>query len=195
MNADDWTNVGKWDAWYEEAVAEAPYGDEATYRMAAAFFSDCASVEDWGCGLGWFRRYIPTSRYRGVDGSMSRFADEVVDLASYRSAAEGVLLRHVLEHDYRWQAILENAVASFSRKLVLVLYTPVGEHCTELAFYDDPGVPALSLPFTGLTSRLAGLDCQVHFVASATDYGGETVFYVRRPTLAAVTPRRRHRRI
>ena len=81
-------------------------------------------IEDWGCGLGGFRAFVPAGKYRGIDGSHSPFADEVVDLTTYTSEAEGVFIRHVLGHDHAWEAILRNAVASFRRKLVLVLFTP-----------------------------------------------------------------------
>jgi hypothetical protein len=44
------------------------------------------------------------------------------------SHAEGVFLRHVLEHNADgWRDILLNALRSFSRRMVLVVYTPFGD--------------------------------------------------------------------
>ena len=86
----------------------------------------CQTVEDWGCGLGWFRRYIsPPREYLGIDGSASPFADIVHDLRTYRSGKpHGILMRHVLEHNHHWKPILDNAIASFTKGLCLILFTP-----------------------------------------------------------------------
>lgn len=79
------TMLGAWAPWYAAIDADAtpqPYGDSASYRLGASWLERCALVEDWGCGLGWLRRFVPPGRYRGVDGTASPFADEVVDLAA-----------------------------------------------------------------------------------------------------------------
>jgi hypothetical protein len=39
---------------------------------------------------------------------------EVVDLAHYRSNVPGIFMRHILEHNYEWARILDNALASFT---------------------------------------------------------------------------------
>lgn len=78
-----------------------------TYRRAAAFLTDVTEVEDWGCGAGGFKRFC-RPRYVGVDGSKTPFADRVVDLCTYTSRVEGIMMRHVIEHSYLWRAILDN---------------------------------------------------------------------------------------
>src|SRR5438309_1438200 len=109
-------NAGKWNPFYREITRTELYGDDITYKRASDFLADVSEVEDWGCGLGGFRRFCRTP-YIGIDGSKSAFADKIADLASYRSQADGILIRHVLEHDYRWRKILDNAVNSFRSKL------------------------------------------------------------------------------
>lgn len=175
------TNLGRWDRWYGLlGDEEEPYGLTPTYEMGADFLADCAMVEDWGCGKGWMRKLIEPGRYRGLDGSRTPFADEVVDLAAYRSTVEGIFIRHVLEHDYRWREILGNAVASFTRKLVLVVFTPMGVETKEIAFAPDPGVPDISFAEADLVAFFAGLRWRGERMESATQYGTETIFFVER---------------
>jgi hypothetical protein len=135
--------LGKWDRWYRLLAVSGRqlYGDATTYYMAAAFLSDCPQVEDWGCGAGGFAGLCKT-RCVGIDASRTPFADRIADLAGYRSDVDGILLRHVLEHNYAWSAILGNAVASFRRKLCLVLFTPFAETTRELAHNRSRGVDA-----------------------------------------------------
>lgn len=174
------TNVGKWDRWYAGLDEEQPYGLTETYQLGADFLRGCALIEDWGCGKGWMRRYVPAERYRGIDGSRTPFADEIVDLATYRSDVPGVFMRHVLEHDYRWQAILDNAVASFRQRMVLVLFTPLVHETHELTFAPDPGVPDLAFKLADLTDRFGGARWRHETLQTATQYGVETVFYLDR---------------
>ena len=119
---------GLWD--YSDAKACQPYGDSVAYELGAEFLKDSTTVEDWGCGYGYFRevmgRVAPESSVIviGIDGSASRFADIVVDLKDYRSQDADIFMRGVLEHNECWAAILHNACVSMYRKFVLVLFTP-----------------------------------------------------------------------
>jgi glycosyltransferase involved in cell wall biosynthesis len=106
-----------------EPAVRAPGGD-TTYERSAAYLDGVGLIEDWGCGPAYFKRFVPAGCYRGIDRSPSPDCDVVADLASYTSAADGILLRHVLEHDVNWRRILHNALASFRRRLVVVLSTP-----------------------------------------------------------------------
>jgi hypothetical protein len=105
-------------------IAPRCFGCDTTYKRAAAYLADVGQVEDWGCGAGYFKRFVPEDRYRGIDLDPSAGCDQVADLATYNSETDGILLRHVLEHDLRWQSILRNAMASFRRRMVLVVFTP-----------------------------------------------------------------------
>jgi hypothetical protein len=154
-----------------------PYGDELSYRKAAQFLSGCGLVEDWGCGTGWARRYF--DRYRGIDGTAGH-ADAVCDLRDYRSTADCIHIRHVLEHNVDWQLILDNAIHSFVRRLVVTVFTPFADR-TQIIGITPDGIPDIALGYSDLCSRFGPfIDCEERF-ASATFYGAETMFYVTKP--------------
>jgi hypothetical protein len=183
------SNVGKWDGWYGGLDPKAPgafrYGDTVTYLMAAAFFADVSEVEDWGCGAGGFKRFY-RGKYIGVDGSKTPFADKIVDLCKYESSVDGVLLRHVLEHNYGWEHVLDGALASFKRKLCLVLFTPFSETTKEIAHNRAHGidVPDLSFSREDIQQRITCVtDARFELFAdipTATGYGVEHVYFVWR---------------
>jgi hypothetical protein len=109
--------------------------------VAAVFLQDCKEVEDWGCGFGDFREFCLSAKYVGLDGSESPATDAVVDLRKYTSDVEGILLRHVLEHNPTgWRQIFVNALGSFSKKMVLVIYTPFGDVTRNLRRQSPPDV-------------------------------------------------------
>ncbi len=176
------SNLGCWDRWYDGLTEPAPYGLTETYALGASFLAPCALVEDWGCGKGWFRAHglRPGQGYGGIDGSKTPFADVIADLASYRSRVPGIFIRHVLEHDYRWRQILANAVASFTERLVLVLFTPMQDETRELAFAPDPGVPDLGFAEQDIAAFFDGCQWRAETLATATQYGTETIFFVGR---------------
>jgi hypothetical protein len=169
------TNLGKWDRWYVDLDEPHSYGSTETYQIGAEFLADCDLVEDWGCGKGFMRTLIEPARYRGIDGSRTRFADTVADLAEYTSTVDGVFMRHVLEHDWRWEQILTNAAASARRKLVVVLFTPLHHTTNEIAWNEDPGVPDISFALDDLLGVLDGFTVRVDHLVTATQYEVETV--------------------
>lgn len=170
------TNMHKWDRWYSVLTEPQPYGDTATYKMGADWLADCDLVEDWGCGKGWMRNFVST-KYRGIDGSDSPFADEIVDLETYRSDVAGLFMRHVLEHNYGWRGILENALRSARERICIVLFTPLSDRTREIAFAEDPGVPDISFNLRDLTALMEwhGFRWSVETLASGTQYGIETI--------------------
>jgi hypothetical protein len=183
------SNLGKWDPLYGRMQAsDSPllYGDPTTYLMASSFFVDVEDVEDWGCGGGGFRHFCLSRRYVGLDGSRTPFADKIVDLCDYRSTAQGVLLRHVLEHNNDWRSILTGAVQSFRKKLCVILFTPFSEQTNDIASNRMIDVPDLSFRredieqfFDGLTWRLLAN------IQTRSQYEVEHVYLVwREPTLS-----------
>ncbi|MGH9381140.1 MAG: hypothetical protein ACRD2Z_11075 [Thermoanaerobaculia bacterium] len=148
-----------------------------SYLIGAEFLAGCATVEDWGCGKGWFSRFR-TEGYVGVDGSASPFASKVVDLEDYTSRVDGIFMRHVLEHNYRWRKLLTNALASFRDRMVLAIFTPWSSAGTEeIKFVRDVGVPNLSLDKEELVAELRGIEWKLlELVAPKTMYGVEHVF-------------------
>lgn len=176
------TNVGKWDRWFALLGPDwEPFGQTETYELAATWLKPCALVADWGCGKGWMRHHIKRDRYYGVDGSRSPFADEIADLADYHRESPGIVLRHVLEHDYRWERILANACAAFQQRMALVLFTPLGDTTREIAYAADPGVPDISFAFSDIKRHLEPFAWRHDTLSTASQYGTETIFYVERP--------------
>lgn len=179
------SNVGKWDNWYRglDVSEPQPFGDGTTYHMAAEWLADCSTIGDWGCGKGAFRNWVSESqKYFGFDGSSTPFAHEIVDLASFRFETEGLVMRHVIEHDYRWRDILVNAERSYTQRMIIVIFTPMLDSADpaveEIAFQElGPlgGVPDLSFSAAALTSVIPENLVEVATVKSITQYGTETV--------------------
>jgi hypothetical protein len=116
-------NIGKWNHRYSKMNPNSysGYGADLSYEKAAAFFSDIDTIEDWGCGSGGFRRFW-TKNYIGIDGSNTPFADRIEDLCTYKSDVDGILIRHILEHNVLWEDILKNAVG-LNHPLISVVQT------------------------------------------------------------------------
>ena len=185
---DENSNLGKWDGWYSnitpDDIGAFRYGDTETYQMAAEFLSDLESVEDWGCGTGGFKRFCK-SPYIGIDGSKTPFADKIVDLCKYRSSVDGVMMRHVLEHNYQWEKILANAVASAKKKFCLILFTPFQtEGSIVLAQNLKYGVDVPDLGFRreDIEKHFAGWDFESSTLSTATGYGIEHVYLATKKT-------------
>lgn len=181
------SNLGKWAPWYSQLAADAqpePYGATPTYEMGARWLRDCAVVEDWGCGKGWMRKLIEPTRYVGIDGTASPFVDKVIDLVDYRSwSTGGIFMRGVLEHDYRWEQILANAVASFFPRMVLVLFTPmIDKRSKEIGFTKELGVPDLSLGHNLIMTHFEPLAfCAWRDIESpGTAYGTERIYFLEK---------------
>ena len=146
----DESNVGKWDVDYAELSIDNPsefnYGDTSTYLIGATFLIDCKSVEDWGCGAGGFKRFY-NGKYIGIDGSHTPFAEKIVDLRTYHSKVDGIFMRHVLEHNYKWEYIIKNALLSYKKKMCLVLFTKFSETTREIAHNISDGIDVPDISF------------------------------------------------
>lgn len=155
------------------------YGDNTTYVFGAEFLSDCESVEDWGCGRGWARQFFSDVSYvgvdMGVDGQVTDnpFADKLVDLTQYTSDVDGILLRHVLEHNYEWRKILANALASAKKKVYVVTYTEF--HDEQETLWEYKGIPTLRLPWEEFRTLTHPWSLFRTEVESDTYFGKETI--------------------
>lgn len=106
-------------------LQHATYGPPETYRRAAAWLRGCMTIADWGGANGAFRGYLPPWRaYTVVDGTAQHAGQILADLTTYRAPVDGILLRHVLDLNSEWRAILDNAVASFRQRMVAVTFMP-----------------------------------------------------------------------
>lgn len=178
-------NVGKWDNWYRHLKpTDAPdafrYGETETYNIAANFLSDCDIIEDWGVGAGGFLNHCPKAI--GVDGSNTPFAvKKNIDLCEYVSECEAVHMRHVLEHNYEWAKILENAFKSATKKICITFFIPLNEGETiELAHNLKHGVdvPDLSISrqeFDDIVDKYNPTGIDIEVLETRTGYNIEIV--------------------
>jgi len=179
----DFLRDGGWD--YRD-VEQFAYGDETSYRKGVAFLDGYGDIEDWGCGTAWAKRFVTKSAYTGIDASPSRYADKVVDLRTYRSDADCVFIRHVLEHSFDWGAILTNAVASFRQRMVLVIFTPFADQTREIASWS--GIPDIAFRKEDLTERFHHLPYSEETIFTNTQYEREHIFYIESAPRATTRP-------
>lgn len=176
--------LGKWDGWYKDVKKSGSfrYGNTVTYQLAADFLADMAEIEDWGCGTGGFKR-LYQGKYTGLDGSANPFVDKVVDLRKYRSSVDGIMMRHVLEHNYDWEAVLAGAVSSFKKKFCLILFAPFQVTTREIAHNKKHGVDVPDIAFRRLDIERFFEDLQWRLqdnIKTKTGYGVEHVYYVEK---------------
>ena len=160
-------------------------GCDTTYKRGAAYLAGVGQIEDWGSGSVYFKRFVTAGRYRGIDRDPSVSSDLTADLAEYISETDGIFMRHVLEQDLRWRSILRNALASFRRRMLLVLYTPF-VRATEDHRRGDGAAHGTSLPEIHFCrGDLVREFRDVHFrleenVLTDSPFGREQVFYLRK---------------
>lgn len=169
--------LGLWD--YSKVIPGTKYGDDdITYQKGMSFLSDCATVEDWGCGTGYSKKFC-AGTYRGIDGSKGPETDIVTDLREYKSNPDGIFMRHVLEHNHDWKKVLDNAIASFGKKMVIILFTPLSAETRQIAT-NWSNIPDMSFRKEDITDPLKPFQVQEEVLRTKTQYGIEFVFYVTR---------------
>lgn len=139
--------LNRWNNEYKNSLTQygrRSYGAKKVYELAAAFLDGHGDVEDWGGGLAYFKRYIKKSNYICIDGTMSKYCDKHIDLEEYRTKTDCILLRSVIEHNYNWKQVLSNAIDSFGKRMVLVIYTPFVDE-ENIISVDPQGRPIISL--------------------------------------------------
>lgn len=182
----DKSMLGKWDKWYKniKTMGSFRYGDTITYKLAADFLADISEVEDWGCGTGGFKRFYK-GKYTGIDGSANPFVDKIADLREYRSKIDGIVMRHVLEHNHDWKEVLTNAIASFNKKLCIIIFTPFSEDGTKIIGNDSKygvDVPHISFAKKDIENYLEGLEWRMESHKTKTYFGLEYIYYIEKKT-------------
>lgn len=181
--------VGRWAPLYRTATRPRPYGQfSPTYAAAAEWLAPCHSIEDWGAGLGWFGRFLRDDQlYQPIDGTPSRFVTNVADLATYRAKEplpDGILLRHVLEHNTAWEQILCNALDSFRMRMAVVVFTPINDTQSVDLEDDTSGlnVPTISFDVRDLMVLFGDLYAgeDEYRGTHCGHYGIETMFMLER---------------
>lgn len=170
--------LGKWNDFYADVTEPFPYGDVTSYKKAIDFLEDgCEIIQDWGCGAAFAGTLVKKAQYVGIDGSWSRMAHVIVDLREFRCEVDGILMRHILEHNDDWRKVLENALASFRKKFVLIMFTPFVETTKQIAM-NSIGVPDISFRKEDLTDLLKPFRFTEESLKTDTQYGVEHIFYV-----------------
>lgn len=170
--------IGKWDHFGWAKAPAVPPADDFTFRLGAQFL-DGLPVEDWGCGVGYFST-LHDGFYRGVDGSATPAVHAIHDLTTYTSSGHNIFMRHVLEHNWSWERVLFNALHSFHRRMVLVLFTPWADEVQAITVSD--GIPDLSLVREEVVRHLAPFWwASRENLVTDTQYKIEHVFFVERP--------------
>jgi hypothetical protein len=178
--------VGRWQWFYDTQPSEGPFAfdpAERVFQIGADWFAGCATIADWGCGGGLLSRFVGADRYVGVDGSTTAAVSVVADLTDYHVHSDGVFMRHVLEHNYRWERILDNALDAFDQRMVLVLFTPWHDgdgDVRELRWEAGFEVPTLAFRAGAIEAKLNGFDWEFVEVVSPSAYGSERMFLIER---------------
>lgn len=165
--------------WNYEGLGQVNYGNEGSYAEPMAWFDQLGGVvEDWGCGCAAAKRFCRVCKYIGIEGSKNEFADRCdVDLTQYRSNPDHILLRDVLDHNPEWRKVLENALASFQKRMVLVIFRPCGPE-TKVVFTNDspkyPGVQDFQFRAGDLTQYFS------QYLVRVERYGFETAFFLEK---------------
>lgn len=173
--------------WDRESVPPA-YGTETYEKPLKWLLETCDSIEDWGCGYGYARRFVPQSQYFGVDGSpeASPYADLICELQDRVTEVDGLFIRHILEHNLEWRGIMENAMQSFTKRFVLILFTPFAEMTTPLV---AGGLHDLAFCRDDLLAYFEGCTVTEEHLMTNTQYHEEHIFYVERvPELVVPEP-------
>ena len=158
-------------------------GCDTTFKRGAKYLSGVGRIEDWGCGTAYFKRFVPVGCYWGIDHDPSADRDQAADLASYTSTTDGLFLRHVLEHELRWRSVLHNALASFRRRMVLVVYTPFVRATAEHHRVERPAgstsFPEIHFCRGELVRELRGVSFRLEEnIPTDSPFGREHVFYL-----------------
>jgi hypothetical protein len=162
--------------------------EKITFTLAAEYLKDCSNIEDWGCGpICYFKNFVNDNIvYVGIDGSMS-LTNNKHDLSTYVSKTEGLVMRHVLEHNELsvWEKILANALQSFTKKMCLILFTPFSNETTILNRNEGSYnyVPTISFSKQDIIDIIEKNNCTFTLnenIETDTQFGLEHIFYINK---------------
>lgn len=180
------SNVGRWSGW--ATWAPTRLGGVESYQKMVEWLDGHGDIADWGGGTGFAQQFVTKSAYRVIDGSLSQSNHVLIDLTSCNIPSDCIMMRHVLEHDYKWHLILLNFMRSFRKRAVLAIGTPlesgptVLDH-TEQVFFGSVGlpVPVLRLSEPELLKYITLYQVKrEHLGRTAVDVPDETIFYLEK---------------
>lgn len=165
--------------WNYDKVGDVCYADpkQESYKKAAEFLGD--TVEDWGCGTSWARKFF--KNYRGIDGSKHKNNDIHADLTNYTSSTDNILMREVLEYNTNWKQILSNVKKSFKKKFCLIISTPFAD-TTHISYTSPNGVQEHQFKKEDILNEFP----ESHFIIEEESiktnhlYNQDNIFYITR---------------
>ena len=86
----------------------------------------------------------------------------------------------VLEHNHAWSKVLENAVASFTERMALIIFTPPATETHQIGYVEEIGVPDIAFAREDLEAHFDGCTWTVDTLTTSTFYRTETVIYLER---------------
>lgn len=132
------------DRWKYKGLGRVRYGHPESYERPAAWFDELGGVvEDWGCGCAFFKEYVKKCKYIGVEGSMNDWVDRHVDLRNYRSTCDHILLRGVIDHNEDWELVVQNAIASFQKRMVVMIFHALGPRTKKILTHTSGRYPGV----------------------------------------------------
>jgi glycosyltransferase involved in cell wall biosynthesis/SAM-dependent methyltransferase len=167
--------------WPYGATDRFAYGPDTTYEKGMAFLDQPGAViEDWGCGTTYARKFVTRGTYVGIDGTPVDGTGKMSDLRRYTSTVDCIFMRHVLEHNAEWRDILTNALGSFTRRMVLVVFTPFEAETRCIDVDRWTGIPTISFRKQDITEMLRHLSYREEAIATDSEYKIEHVFYIEK---------------
>lgn len=171
--------------WNYDGLGQVKYGHPESYQRPAKFFDEVGGVlEDWGCGCCGMKEHVKVCKYVGIDGSFNDYADKFEDLREYRSTCDCLLLRGVIDHNTEWEKVLTNALASFTKRAVVMIFHDLGPR-TKLLFRHTsvkyPGVPDMQFSLEDLMKYMLPYLVKVEVIpADKNSPNNETLFYLEK---------------
>lgn len=172
--------------WKYEGRGQIKYGHPESYARPAAWFDEVGGVlEDWGCGCCGMKEHVKVCQYIGIDGSRNDYADKFEDLRDYKSECDCILLRGVIDHNEEWEKVLTNAISSFKRRMVVMIFHDLGPRTKVLFRHTNrafAGVPDLQFSLEDLMRYMLPYLVKVECIpADGNSPNNETLFYLEKP--------------
>lgn len=169
--------------WNYNGLGQVKYGALSSYQKSCEWLDEIGGeIEDWGCGCAFAKQFFTKSRYKGIDGSANPYADVCgVDLSDYKSSCDGILVRHVLDHNLNWSTILNNAIASFKRRMALIFFIDFGPETKVLSISNSPlypGVPDIQFKKDDILKFIGGMVIKEEKIPDGALV--DTIFYLQK---------------
>lgn len=161
-----------------------------TMELSSKIFSkyNVTLIEDWGCGNCVFKEYLNNNiKYVGVDGSETGYQNKIEDLTKYVTEVDGIYLRHVLEHNGEYKKIFKNALESFNKVFILVLFTPFTSNneidVLKTCDLKDKKIPDIAFNKKHIIDIIEQNNCSYELlenIKSNTSYKYEQIFIIKK---------------